>query len=165
MAKFLLNTAIVEDDFFSDSRLFAVGSALQGHTLCWWFNNLFGLNFIREPELDICIREDHILPKGSAGTLFDQVEEDTGKKKKRYYPVYRHQFEYFEASIFFYHNRIEHKKLIPEVKHADYLLLMQYASYVESGQDLFLNLGQVQGITWTSELQIEGLKSRRNLIM
>lgn len=162
MAKFLLNTAFVEEDFFSDSRLIAIGSALKGYSLCWWLNQLFGLNFTREPDMDICIQEGKIL-SGSGGTLFDQVTEEV--KRKYYFPVYRHELPYFDASIYLYANRCSVKKLMPELKHADYLLLMQFASYIEPGHDFSSNLARVQGISWTSELEIDTLKSRRNLII
>lgn len=162
MAKFLLNTAFVEEDFFSDSRLIAIGSALKGYSLCWWFNQLFGLNFVREPELDICIQEGKILER-SGGRLFDQVEEEV--KRKYYFPVYRHELPYFDASIYLYVNRCSSKKLLPELKHADYLLLLQLTSYIEPEQDFLPNLTAIQGISWTSELEIDVLKSRRNLII
>lgn len=162
MAKFLLNTSFVEEDFFSDSRLIAIGSTLKGHSLCWWLNQLFSLNFMREPDMDICIREGKIMPK-SNGTLFDEVQEEI--KRTYYFPVYRHQLPYFDASIYLYGNRCSVKKLVPELKHADYLLLLQYASYIEPHQDFSTYLSRVQGITWAGEQEIDSLKSRRNLII
>lgn len=162
MAKFLLNTASFEEDFFSDSLLIAIGSALHGHTLCWWFNQMFGLNFVREPDMDICFQEGKLLSK-NPGTLFDEVTEDT--KKKYYFPVFRHELPYFDSSIYLYANRSATRKLMPDVKHADYLMLIQFASYIEPEQDFSPDLTKVQGISWSSELEIETLKSRRNLII
>lgn len=162
MAKFLLNTASFEEDFFSDSRLIAIGSSLKGYSLCWWLNQLFGLNFVREPDMDICIQEGKILTK-NPGTLFDTVQEEV--KKKYYFPVFRHELPYVDSSIYLYANRCSVKKLIPDVKHADYLLLIQFASYIEPEQDFFRDLTKVHGVSWSSELEIETLKSRRNLII
>jgi hypothetical protein len=138
MAKFLLNTASFEEDFFSDSRLIAIGSALKGYSLCWWLNQLFGLHFVREPDMDICIQEGKILTK-NPGTLFDTIQEEV--KKKYYFPVFRHELPYVDSSIYLYANRIE-----PE-------------------QDFFRDLTKVHGVSWSSELEIETLKSRRNLII
>lgn len=162
MAKFLLNTALVEEDFFTDSRLIAIGSALKGYSLCWWLNELFALNFMREPELDICIREGKIMAQQGL-TLFDPVEEE--EKRQYYFPVFRHVLPYFDASIYLYTNRCSVKKLVPELKHADFLLLLQFASYIEPEHDFSPLLARVQGISWTSELAPESLKSRRNLIL
>jgi hypothetical protein len=162
MAKFLLNTSLVEEDFFSDSRLIAIGSSLKGYSLCWWFNQLFALDFKREPDMDICIQEGKIL-NNTSGTLFDEVQEEV--KKKYYFPVFRHELPYFDSSIYLYGNRSSVKKLMPDVKHADYLLLIQFASYIEPEHDVFRDLSQVPGISWSSELEIEALKSRRNLII
>ncbi len=162
MAKFLLNTSLVEEDFFSDSRLIAIGTSLKGYSLCWWLNQLFGLNFRREPDMDICIQEGKIL-NNMPGTLFDDVQEEV--KKKYYFPVFRHELPYFDSSIYLYANRCSVKKLMPDVKHADYLLLIQFASYIEPEQDFFRDLTRVPGLSWSSELEIDALKSRRNLII
>lgn len=162
MAKFLLNTAFVEEDFFSDSRLIAIGSSLKGYSLCWWLNQMFGLNFMREPEMDICIQEGKKLPVNN-GTLFDNIQEEV--KRKYYFPVYRHELPYFDASLYLYANRCSVKKLVPELKHADYLLLLQFSSYIESDQDFSRDLSRVQGISWVSEQDIDSLKSKRNLII
>ncbi|WP_118975466.1 IPExxxVDY family protein [Taibaiella koreensis] len=162
MAKFLLNTAFVEEDFFSDSRLIAVGSALKGHSLCWWINELFGLKFVREPEMDICIHEGRV--SSGSGTLFDELPEEE-VKRKYHFPVYRHALPYFDAAFYLYANRCSVKKLVPELKHADYLLLIQFASYIEPEQDFSFDLVKVNGVAWTSELEIASLKSRRNLII
>lgn len=163
MAKYLLNTSFVEEDFFSDSRLLAIGSALQGHQLCWWFNNLFGLNFVREPEMDICIQEGKIMSK-RGGSLFASLPEEE-KKEQVYFPVYRHELAYFDASVYLYGNRKESKNLVQELKNVDYLLLIQYASYIEPEHDLAFNMGAVPGVSWMRDIEIDNLKSKRNLII
>ena len=167
MAKYLLNTSFVEEDFFSDSRLIAIGSAYQGHHLCWWFNQLFGLNFMREPEMDICIEEGKILPK-KGGTLFLQLDEqvvDTETQSQCQFPVYRHELAYFDASLYLYVNRRDNKTLVTELKNVDYLLLIQYASYMEPENDLALNMMMVPGVSWMREIDIDNLKAKRNLII
>lgn len=169
MAKLLLDTAAVEEDFFEDCKLAAIGSALPGYSLCWIFNRLFGLDFRRSPENDICILagETQAATKGTLfeGTLFGAVQEEAVVKRKFYFPIYCHQFTYFEGCIFLYKNQRQGKKLVPELKHADYLLLMQYASFVAPENDLFPMLSQVEQISWNSEIEIDSLRSKRNLII
>mgnify|MGYP003575446273 CR=1 FL=1 len=164
MAKYLLNTAIVEEDFFSDSRLIAIGTAAQANNLCWWFNNLFGLKFKREPELDICLQEGKILPTADGSLFAEHTEEEIGKRQY-HFPVYRHEFTYFEAAIYLYGNRMNGKNLIKELKNVDYLLLIQYASVIEPENDLLANILTVPNINWTRELDLDELKSKHNLII
>ncbi len=170
MAKLLLDTAAVEEDFFEDCKLAAIGSALPGYGLCWTLNRLFGLDFRRTPENDICILAGETQPetKGTlfAGTLFAPVKEEEEEiKRKFYFPIYCHKFSYFEGCILLYKNQRQGKRLLPELKHADYLLLVQFASFVAPENDLMPMLSQVEQISWNSEIDIDTLRSRRNLII
>jgi hypothetical protein len=169
MAKLLLDTAAVEEDFFEDCKLAAIGSALPGYSLCWTLNRLFGLDFRRTPENDICILAGETQASGKGtlfeGTLFGQLKEEEEVKRKFYFPIYCHKFSYFEGCIFLYKNQRQGKKLVPELKHADYLLLMQYASFVAPENDLLPMLSQVEHISWNSEIDIDILRSKRNLII
>src|ERR1700744_6711046 len=118
MAKLILNTEEVEEDFFSDCRLIAIGSALPGYTLCWWMNHVCNFNFIRQPDMDICVQETK--PSGKkGGGLFDAVAESPDELF--YFPVYKHDLPYYEAAVYLYTNNFSHKKLISELKFADYL--------------------------------------------
>lgn len=172
MAKLLLDTAAVEEDFFEDCKLAAIGSALPGYSLCWTLNRLFGLDFRRTPENDICILagETQAATRGTLfeGTLFGAVpeaKEEAEMKRKFYFPIYSHKFTYFEGCILLYKNQRQGKKLVPELKHADYLLLIQYASFVAPENNLLPMLSRVEQISWNSEIEIDTLKSKRNLII
>ncbi len=167
MARYLLNTLKFEEDFFEDSRLFAVGSAWPAYRFCWLLNRMFALDMTRVPDLDIHLAAmDKPVPvKG--GQLFDEWSSETrgSAHQGNYFEVFRHEFPYHEGALFLYNNRSEGKRLVPEVKHADYLLLMQYVSYVEPENDLFRHLNKIEAIQWQTELDPGRLKSRNNLII
>jgi hypothetical protein len=162
MAKLILNTEEVEEDFFSDCRLLAIGSALPGYTLCWWLNKVCDFHFIREPEMDICVQEGKIFTKKGGG-LFDTVIEDTGSLY--YFPVYKHELPYYEASVYLYANSCTNKKLIPELRFADYLMLIPFASYIDTETNRYNELTRIQDISWTRDIDLEPLKNKKNLIV
>jgi hypothetical protein len=162
MAKYVLNTAAIEEDFFSGSRLLAIGCPLPGYQLCWWLNQLFALQFKRDLELDIYVARS----KGNmnnAGTLFQETERFS--EESYYFPVYRHDLSYFDASLFLYGNRAGAKRLLPEWKHADFLLLIQYADFWDQENHRQPDFTKNPQISWIREVDLDLLKSKRNLIV
>lgn len=162
MAKLILNTEDVEEDFFSDCRLLAIGSALPGYTLCWWLNQVCNFNFIRQPDMDICVREGKVFSK-KGGSLFDEVIESADDLF--YFPIYKHDLPYYEASVFLYTNSFINKKLLPELRFADYLMLIPFASYIEEEENVYNELTRIQDIAWIRDVDLEPLKNKRNLIV
>jgi hypothetical protein len=162
MAKLILNTEDVEEDFFSDCRLLAIGAALPGYTLCWWLNRACDFNFVREPEMDICVQEGKAFHKKSGG-LFDEVPEV--QQELFYFPVYKHDLPYYNSSVLLYTNTIGGKKLMPDVRFADFLMLIPFASYIEPGKNVYNDLTGIPNISWVREIDLEPLKHKRNLIV
>ena len=162
MAKLILNTDDVEEEFFSDCRLMAIGTALPGYTLCWWMNHVCDFNFIRQPDMDICVQEGKFLAKKS-GSLFDSVAD--AQEELFYFPVYKHDLPYYEAAVYLYTNNFSNKKLIPELKFADYLMLIPFASYIEPEMDKYRELVSIQEVSWTRDIDLELLKNKKNLIV
>lgn len=162
MAKLILNTEEVEEDFFSDCRLIAIGSALPGHTLCWWMNRVCDFNFIRQPDMDICVQEGRSLVKKGGG-LFDSVTDS--QQDLFYFPVYKHDLPYYEAAVYLYTNNFSNKKLIAELKFADYLMLIPFASYINPDADIYKELLTIQDISWTRDIDLDLLKNKKNLIV
>lgn len=162
MAKLVLSTEDVEEDFFSDCRLLAIGAALPGYTLCWWLNEVCDFNFVREPEMDICVRESKVAASRT-GSLFDDVGEQ--QPDLFYFPVYKHNLPYYEASVLLYANTVANRKLVPDLRFADYLMLIPFASYIEPGKDVYSNLSDIPDISWVREVDLEPLRFKRNLIV
>jgi len=162
MAKLILNTEDVEEDFFSDCRLLAIGAALPGYTLCWWMNQVCGFNFIREPDIDICVQDVKAVA-GRVGGLFNDFPET--EQGLFYFPVYKHDLPYYEASVLLYTNTVAGKKLMPDLRFADYLMLIPFASYIEPDKNIYDDLTAIPDISWVREIDLEPLKHKRNLIV
>jgi len=162
MAKLILHTEDVEEDFFSDCRLLAIGSALPGYTLCWWLNQVCNFNFLRQPDMDICVQEGRVL-RGKGGNLFDDVEERPGHLF--HFPVYKHDLPYYEASVLLYTNSFSSRKLMPELRFADFLMLVPFASYIGEEEKVYDELTRVPDIAWVRDIDLGPLRNKRNLIV
>jgi len=157
----ILNTAEIEESFFSDSRLIAIHTSLQGYRLCWYLNNMLCLNLKRAPELDICMDVSARSPSNT-GTLFEQVPA-TGQKV--HFPVFNHQFPFSEAGILLYTNKKEGNTLLPDIRQADYIFLLQYGCYQEQQEDYNNHLTSIPEINWVQELELDRIKWKKNLIV
>lgn len=141
----------------------AIGSALPAYSLCWWLNQSFDFNFIRQPDMDVCFMEGKSSVPKLAGGLFEALEEPSFTEI--HFPVYKHDLPFYEASVFLYTNTIANKKLLPELKFADYLILIQFASYIEPERNVYKDLALIPDISWVREIDLDSLKNKRNLIV
>ncbi len=112
--------------------------------------------------MDICVREGKVFSK-KGGNLFDDIIERNDELF--YFPIYKHDLPYYEAAVFLYTNNFSNKKLIPELKFADYLMLVPFASYIEPDENIYNELSRIQDIAWVRDIDLEPLKGKRNLIV
>ena len=54
---------------------------------------------------------------------------------------------------------------MPDVRFADFLMLIPFASYLEPDTNVYNDLTKVPDITWVREIDLEPLKHKRNLIV
>ena len=47
----------MQDDFFADTAMIGIVSAMQGYRFCWMINNYFDINFIRDADQDITLQK------------------------------------------------------------------------------------------------------------
>lgn len=166
MAKLILDNALIEEDFFEDSRLWAIGSSAPAHALCWWLNQSFGLNFYRTPELDVRIRNLQKRPKKAvANSLFDAIEPTIVVADEIVYPVYHHIKPNTKFELFLYGNKIAHNTLLPEFKTTDFLLLIKDSNYLQAKDDFTQLLNKLHVISWEKEIDLDSLKGKINLII
>ena len=55
--KLRLNIDELNDDFFEDTRLLGISTALKNYQFCWQLNNMLGYNFRLNPEIEIHLRK------------------------------------------------------------------------------------------------------------
>lgn len=164
MAKLLLDNALIEEEFFEDCRLWAIGSSIPGHALCWWLNQSFGLAFFRDPGLDICIKKTAKRNRQMGNSLFGALFDGEGVEEITF-PVYHHNKPNTKFEIFLYGNKNRSETLLPEYKNADFLLLIKDSGYLEEYEDFTRLLSLLQVIAWEKELYIPTIKGKINLVL
>ena len=56
--KWTLNIAAMQEEFFSDTALIGIVSALPAYRFCWMLNQKFDMDFVRDAESDICLQNN-----------------------------------------------------------------------------------------------------------
>jgi hypothetical protein len=142
--KLSINNHDLAEAFFEDTRLLGIMAPMKDYLFCWHLNNLLGLDFRINHELEIGL-----------------------KKKKRDY--FFSIFEYHEPtgslSHYLYNNEFEGEYLLPEFKHLDFLWLMKDDPV--SNEDLRQIINPVRGIAGVQlvvELTNEKIKNKEHLV-
>lgn len=162
MAKILLNTEAFEAEFFSGTLLYALGAAgIKDYRMCWNLNQYLGLCFCRKPELDIAILHK-MAARAIPASLFDAYIEE--RNRLFYFPVFCHEISGVDAVIYLYSNRCEERVLIPELKSADFFLLIPQTAEAPE-KEWLPHCETMPGISWIREIALENLRSRRNFIL
>jgi hypothetical protein len=157
-----LNTVQLEEDFFHETRLIAFAASIEGYKLCWYLNNYLKVNFRRCPQMDIAMEVSSVPKRKSSGNLFDEL---LPVKTEIHFPVYQCLFPFSEANILIYANKIEGNVLLPDIKQADFLMLMQYSHFILQYEDYPKFIESVPGVTWVTDVDIETLRWKKNLVI
>jgi hypothetical protein len=144
-AKLVLDIAAMQEDFFADSALIGIATALPGYGLCWQINRYFGFNFIREAELDICLQK--------------------GIDNKRYFSIYQYCVPMSGSRHVIYKLKSEKDALLPEAKQLDYLWLVQSSTPELDAYQYMQYLRQMPEIQLAQVLAPERLKNINNLLL
>jgi len=146
MAKLLLlDTEAMQNDFFEDTAMIGIRSAQPGYRFCWLLNKHFDIDFKNYPEQNLS------LVKNGATV---------------YFPTYQHDIDNSNYKYLLYKLKSGTENLIPEVKHLDYLWLIQTIDPEHDAHTILhelRNLPQVEMSQLLAEEQIK--KSLNSLIM
>jgi len=146
MSKLVLDTAAMEEGFFADTTLIGIASTLPAHRFCWTINRYFDMNFVREPEMDICLR-------GSKG-------------KSHYFSLYQYELPLSGYKYLIYKLKSEEENLLPEVKQLDYLwLLHTHDGDKDYVGGIVQKLRDTQNIHLAQILDPDKLKNARQLLV
>jgi len=145
MAKLTLNTAAMQDDFFSDAALIGISSPVPAYNFCWKLNQYFDMNFSREPELDICTQ--------------------TSKEHQNYYAIYQYCAPLNGARYLLYKLKNDKQSLLPEAKNLDYLWMIQGSSSGTQAQQITEFLRQMPDVQMAQVINPEKLKNLANLLV
>lgn len=159
-----LSNAGIEEEFFGHCRLIAIQSSFPGYTLCAHFNTRLGLTFERIPELDIHIDFTDRKPKNTSLGLFEALTEQLTFPVC--FPVYQYAYPAYEdARMLLYTNKSEGMNLLPDMKWADFILMLQGETYDDISKAIPDIFSRMEKISWYRELDIASLKWKKNLII
>lgn len=135
----------MQEEFFSDTALIGIVSALPAYRFCWFINQMFDMNFTRDAESDICIYD--------------------ARKREHYFPIYKYSEPLNGNKYLVYKLRHDKESLLPEAKQLDYLWMIQSNT---PEQDAAVMAGYLRGIPEVQLAQIiaiDKLKNLNNLIV
>jgi len=142
--KLVLDTKDLTDGFFEETKLLGIMAPVKDYQLCWQLNNLLGIDFRVNNELEIQLKK---------------------KERNYFFPVY----EYPEPSTclrhYLYNNHYDGEYLLPEFKHLDFLWLLK-DDYVpdDALQNLVESIRSVNGVQLVVELTNEKIKNKEHLV-
>lgn len=168
MSNRILNIVHVEEDFFSDSRLMAVGTRLPGYALCSLLNSHFAVNLVKDDDI-IIYPTPSKNKAGSGGSLFEELIPQPGPDTKTIcFNLFRFVYDTRDdedVSLLIYQNRYEGHHLIPELPQADFLILIQNRHRIRYESDFSPHLKSLKEIEWVSDILPYDLKSRSHLLL
>lgn len=166
---YILDMTQMQERFFTDTAMVGIASSLPGYRMCWAINNFFGTEFINVPENTIKMKEvkenksaAQSLVKQMQPDMFGNIEEVKGAYF--YFPTYSHYFANSSYYYILYQLKSENRVLLPEIKHLDYLWLIQTA---QSGHDMHIILDQLRkmkDVQLAQELTAHQLKKSIDLL-
>ena len=142
--KLVLDTKDLTDGFFEETKLLCIMAPMKDYQFCWQLNNLLGIDFRINNELEIQLKK---------------------KERNYFFSVY----EYPEPSTclkhYLYKNQNDGEYLLPEFKHLDFLwLLKDDLVSDEALQHLIQSIRMVSGVQLVVELTNEKIKNKGHLI-
>lgn len=141
----VLDMSGATEDFFSDTAMIGIGSAMPGYRFCWAVNKAFDFEFIREPEFDL--------------------EYKPAKDQLHYFSLYQYLVPYSSCKHLLYKLRSEKKALLPEIKQLDYLWLVSSPTAEEEAEIITGNLRNMPDIQLAQIIAPDMLKNLNHLLL
>jgi hypothetical protein len=142
--KLILDTKLLTEGFFEDTRLLGVMAPVKDYQFCWHLNSSIGLDFRMNNDIEIKLIK---------------------KKRSYFFTVY----EYCEPNRFLshyvYNNQFDGEYLLPEFKHLDFLWLMKGDEVSdESLQETITTIKTISSVQLVLELTNEKIKNKEHLV-
>jgi hypothetical protein len=145
MAKLVLNTDGMEEDYLSNARLLGIMTQLNNYRFCWLINEQLNYDFRLSTEAEIQIRK---------------------KGRNYYFQVYQYCETDTTTEHNIYDNKFEGEYLLPEFKHFDFLWLIKAdIIYEEEFIKLQQDIRNIDGVQLVTELAQEKIRNKEFLII
>ena len=133
---------LIEQSFEFNFSALAIASQSRDYHLCWQINRELSINLKREEDLQV---------------------DDPKKRQINYFSFYSFIDDNDMSRYYFLANKSGNDLFLPEVKVADFLLVINEKP-VEEIKKIISMLKKMPQILAVTELEINKLKSKRNLI-
>ena len=139
----ILNRKFLKFEIDLDFVLIAVTTSLKDYRICYLINKFLNFNFLKIHDLAVDIHA------GEASVLFSR---------------YHYNWEATNTDFYFIANKGSEGYLIPEMKKADYFLLVK--NYIDENDldNLISSLNKIPEIVAAVKIDPKKIKSRENLL-
>jgi hypothetical protein len=138
MAKTVLNI-----DFDFDFWLIGISSHLRDYRIAWSLNKSLNLELKKEKEYEI---------------------EHKKQEEKQFFSHYSYQCEETQKNYHLFANKCPNGLLLPEIKQADYLLMLDGNFNEQNIEELCKSIRDIDQINTVFNIDVQTLKSKKNLI-
>jgi len=137
-----LNRKFLKFEIDLDFVLIAVTTSLKDYRICYLINKCLNFNFVKTADLAVDIHESAPV----------------------YFSLYHYNWEASETDFYFIGNKGSDGYLIPEMKKADYFLMIK--NYIDETdlEKLILALNRIPEIVAAVKIDPKKIKSRENLL-
>ncbi|HEY4322543.1 MAG TPA: IPExxxVDY family protein [Mucilaginibacter sp.] len=139
----ILNRKFLKFEIDLDFVLIAVTTSLKDYRICYLINKFLNFNFVKISDLEVDIYRD-------SGTIF--------------FSLYHYNWEASETDFYFIANKGSDGYLVPEMKKADFFLLIK--NYIDENDldNLISTLNKIPEIVAAVKIDPKKIKSRENLL-
>lgn len=142
--KLVLDSKDLTDGFFEETKLLGIMAPINGYQFCWQLNNLLGVDFRINNEIEIQL---------------------TKKKRHYFFSVYEYPQPHTSLVHYLYNNQHDGEYLLPEFKHLDYLWLLKGDAVPEATLlHLIESVRSIKGVQLVIELTNEKIKNKEHLV-
>ena len=134
---------IIKSDYDYECGLIAIASSQKDYRLCWYLNELLGINLSKENDIEINFRK---------------------KKKLAYFPLYSFVVDEQVLEYFFFGNKSPGELLVPEYRAADFFLMIKSELHGELTKTILEKVKNLQAIQTAFAVDIMKLKSKEHLV-
>ncbi|MCH2214150.1 MAG: IPExxxVDY family protein [Flavobacteriales bacterium] len=130
----------LEEDYAFQA--YGIVSTSKGHRLCWAINKALNINLKRDKDIEIISKA----------------------KTSRHHAIYN----FFDENLHIKYRLIENKKgvsmFLPEVKNADYLIVIDSSEEVDKEQ-ITLKLRSIKAVLLAFHINLDEITSKQNILL
>lgn len=142
--KFKIDHNELIDEFYVSTHIVGIVAPVKPYHFCWKLNQILKLDF----------RTD--------GTLEIQLEK---KQRKYFFSIYSYNERNNSRKHYIYQNQNDGEYLLPELKHLDFIWLIQDEEMtLDELQLLQTQIREIKIVQLVTELSIENIKNKSHLI-